>query len=163
MGDEIKKELPATITIHKISSEQWRDYEYLRHEMLKSAPLDFTPKELEDLHKFEDTWRKRIKSGILIAAYDKINPIGYIRSKFFESKAKIHELFVKEDFKDFGLEEKLIEEVVGKIEDTRRVRVIEVLLLNNSSQIEIYKSLGFFEDEIDPKLKDKYTALKKPL
>lgn len=153
--DQKPKELPKSIDIQKITPEQWRDYEFLRHTMLKSDPEAFPPQAFDDLRDSESEWVRRINEGIVLIAYDGISPIGMARATFINATASVRNMYTLDSYRGIGLGRKLLEEVIGKIQDKGGVRNIDLEVESTQeTAIKMYESFGFYESSRIPNEKE---------
>ncbi len=144
--DKNVNELPESIEIQRITPEQWRDYEYIRHTMLKSDSEAFPPQAFEDLKDTESEWVRRINEGIVLVAYDKIEPIGMVRATFEGDKAWVRNMFTLDTYHGMGLEGKLLEKLIAGIQDTGGIRNIELEVEDTQENaIKMYESFSFYE------------------
>lgn len=152
--DGTTSDLPDSIDIRSINPEQWRDYEFLRHTMLKSNPEAFSPQAFGDLKKPENEWIKRINEGIVLIAYDGISPVGMIQTKFNNDISQVCNLYISESIRGKGLERKLLENLLGQIQDKGGIRNIELEVEDTQGlEKKIYESFGFYETKREPQLR----------
>jgi ribosomal protein S18 acetylase RimI-like enzyme len=110
-----KEHVQPSVGIRELLSDDWRDYEYLRHDMLRSDPEAFPPQAFADLNDREENWRARIEAGIVLAAYDGTKPVGMIRATFDGDNAKIWNMYTKREYRGLGMGKRLMEQLMGKI------------------------------------------------
>ncbi len=121
----IKEVLGAAIGIREIAPSAWRDYEYIRHEMLRSDPEAFPPQAYDDLTEVEAVWRARIEQGIVLVAYDSEKPVGMIRATFDGDTSRVWNMYTKPDYRGLGLAKRLMTGLMGKI-TARGVRLVDL-------------------------------------
>ena len=120
-----KEHAQVSMGIRELTPEDWRDYAFLRREMLLSDPEAFPPQAFADLSDPEEKWRERIASGDVILAYDGDTPIGMIRVTYNGETANIWNMYTNADYRGQGLGKKLMTTAMGKIFNSG-VRVAEL-------------------------------------
>ena len=110
-----KEAILSAIGIQELTPEEWRDYESMRHEMLRSDPDAFPPQAFLDFQQTEEFWRERITQDIVLVAYDQKKPIGMIRATFDQDSSKIWNMFTQKEYRGLGLGKRLMGEMIEKI------------------------------------------------
>jgi ribosomal protein S18 acetylase RimI-like enzyme len=122
---QTRESAAVNVSINELVPDDWKDYEYLRHEMLRTDPSAFPPQAFDDLTETEEKWRLRIKDGIVVVAYDVGKPVGMVRATFDGNTSRIWNMYTEKAYRGMGLGKKLMGNIMGKIE-ARGSRVVEL-------------------------------------
>ena len=121
----LTEENRSIVSIRELTSDDWKDYELLRHEMLRSDPEAFPPQAYYDLRDAEDVWRRRIEQGIVLVAYNNGSPIGMVRATFDSDKSRVWNMYAQKEYRGAGVGKKLMGELMTKI-IARGVKLVDL-------------------------------------
>ncbi|HVZ11665.1 MAG TPA: GNAT family N-acetyltransferase [Patescibacteria group bacterium] len=114
--DGRREEMPQVARqIQELVPDSWEDYQYLRHDMLRSDPEAFPPQAYNELQDDEAAWRSRIERGIVLVAYDGTAPIGMIRATFAGDTSRVWNMYAKKEYRRAGIGRRLMADLMKKI------------------------------------------------
>jgi ribosomal protein S18 acetylase RimI-like enzyme len=147
----------SNVLIHAITQDAWKDYEYLRHEMLRSDPEAFPPQAYDDLHEVEEVWRRRIEQGIVLIAYDNGSPVGMVRATFNGESSRVWNMYAQKEYRGAGIGKKLMGELMVKIK-LRGVKHVDLEVEDTQILARMmYENIfGFKESDRVPNERDGY-------
>lgn len=140
-----------SISIKKLTKEDWKIYKEIRLQMLSEEPQAYS-QTLEELSSRNDEdWKEKTISDTMAVITIRVDEkLAGMNGLFYENRetVAIWGMFVRKEFRGMGLGKKLMEEIEKEIREDKVVKKIHVSVTD--SQIpawELYKKLGFKEIE----------------
>lgn len=138
--------VPTSIAIRQLVPDEWRDYQNLRHEMLRTDPAAFPPQAFADLEAPEEKWRANIESGIILVAYDGNQPAGMVRGTYDGNRAIARNMYTRLMHRGFGVGRQLMAELLARFEQEGRAELVELEVEDTQATARnMYERFGFSE------------------
>lgn len=156
-----------TKIVHGKSSD-WKEYKKLRLGSLKECPVMFGSLHADEIKLPDTKWQERVSgpTNLTLFAKDQQNLVGMITCYWdHEHQTKQHianivGFYVETSFRDKGIGEKLLQELLMQIRERKQFKKVKLSVnILNHGAIHLYEKLGFrkvgtLEKEI--KIKNKY-------
>ena len=138
-----------TLTIHRVTPDDWQSHRDLRLEMLRDAPDAFFT-QYDDVVGFdEDTWRERIASQFHLQARLDGDPVGSVGvwddPATPSDAATLVAMYVAPRARGTGTGERLVQAVLDEAARGRARVVLEVTETNEPAR-RLYERMGFTYD-----------------
>jgi ribosomal protein S18 acetylase RimI-like enzyme len=140
----------VTLTIHRVTPDDWRSHRALRLEMLKDAPEAFFT-QYDDVAGFdEDTWRQRIATQFHLQARLDGDPVGSVGlwddPETPSDAATLVAMYVTPRARGTGAGERLVQAVLDEAAARGRARVVLEVTETNGPARRLYERMGFAYD-----------------
>lgn len=139
-----------SLTIHRVTPDDWRSHRDLRLEMLKDAPDAFFT-QYDDVVGFdEDTWRERIATQFHFQARLDGDPVGSVGvwddPETPSDAATLVAMYVAPRARGTGTGEQLVQAVLDEAAARGRSRVVLEVTETNEPARRLYERMGFGYD-----------------
>jgi ribosomal protein S18 acetylase RimI-like enzyme len=140
----------VSLTIHRVTPDDWRSHRDLRLEMLREAPDAFFT-QYDDVAGFdEDTWRERIAAQFHFQARldgDPVGSVGVWDDPATPSDAStLVAMYVAPRARGTGTGERLVQAVLDEAAARGRARVVLEVTETNEPARRLYERMGFTYD-----------------
>jgi ribosomal protein S18 acetylase RimI-like enzyme len=140
----------VTLTVHRVTPDDWESHRDLRLEMLQAAPDAFFTQFADVVDFDEDTWRGRIATQCHFQARLEGDPVGSVGvwddPETPEDAATLVAMYVAPRARGTGVGERLIRAVLEEAAERGRGRVVLEVTEGNDSAIRLYQRMGFVFD-----------------
>lgn len=138
-----------SISIKKLTKEDWMIYKEIRLQMLSEEPQAYS-QTLEELSKRSDEdWKeKTISDTMAVITIWVDEKLAGMNGLFYEKTdvIAVWGMFVRKEFRGMGFGKRLMEEIEREIRRDKRVKKIQVSVTSSQTVAwELYKKLGFKE------------------
>ena len=139
-----------SLTIHRVTPDDWRSHRDLRLEMLKDAPDAFFTQYADVVGFDEDTWRERIATQFHFQARLDGDPVGSVGvwddPETPSDAATLVAMYVAPRARGTGTGEQLVQAVLDEAAARGRSRVVLEVTETNEPARRLYERMGFGYD-----------------
>ncbi len=139
-----------TLTVHRVTPDDWRSHRDLRLEMLQATPDAFFTQYADVVDFDEETWRKRIAGQCHVQARLDGDPVGSVGvwddPETPEDAATLVAMYVAPRARGTGVGERLVRAVLEEAAERGRGRVVLEVTEGNDPAIRLYERMGFVFD-----------------
>jgi GNAT superfamily N-acetyltransferase len=140
----------VTLTIHRVTPDDWRSHRDLRLEMLQAAPEAFYTRYADVAGFDEDTWRERIATQCHFQARLDADPVGSVgiwdNPETPADALTLVAMYVVPHARGTGVGERLVQAVVDEAARRGRSRVVLEVTETNLPARRLYERMGFVLD-----------------
>lgn len=139
-----------TLTVHRVTPDDWESHRDLRLEMLQAAPDAFFTQYADVVDFDEDTWRGRIATQCHFQARLEGDPVGSVGvwddPETPGDAATLVAMYVAPRARGAGVGERLVQAVLDEAAERGRRRVVLEVTVGNWPAIRLYERMGFVAD-----------------
>jgi ribosomal protein S18 acetylase RimI-like enzyme len=140
----------VSVTVHRVTPDDWRSHRDLRLEMLQAAPDAFFTQYADVVDFDEDTWRGRIATQCHFQARLDGEAVGSVGvwddPETPADAATLVAMYVTPRARGAGVGERLVHAVLGEASARGRRRVVLEVTDGNEPAIRLYERMGFVAD-----------------
>lgn len=139
------------VNIQRLTPDQWKIYQGLRYEMLMTDPSAFPPQAFNDLQQPEEKWRSNIADGIVLVAFDGLQPAGMVRGTISGEKGIARNMYTRLMYRSQGVGRRLMTELLAKFEASDGINLVELEVEDTQLPARrMYEQFGFRQSGIQP-------------
>ena len=136
-----------TLTVHRVTPDDWRSHRDLRLEMLQAAPDAFFTQDTDVAELDEGTWRERIAAQCHFQARlddDAVGSVGvWDDPETPDDASTLVAMYVAPRARGAGVGERLVRAVFEEAAARGRSRVVLEVTEGNDPAIGLYRRMGF--------------------
>jgi ribosomal protein S18 acetylase RimI-like enzyme len=140
----------VTVTIHRVTPDDWQSHRDLRLEMLQANPDAFFTRYDDVVHFDEDTWRERIAAQFHVQARRGGDPVGSVGvwddPETPSDASTLVAMYVAPRARGTGVGERLVQAVLDEAAARGRSRVVLEVTETNAPARRLYERMGFVYD-----------------
>jgi len=140
----------VTVTIHRVTPDDWRSHRDLRLEMLQAAPEAFYTRYADVAGFDEDTWRERLATQCHFQALLDGDPVGSVGiwddPETPADASTLVAMYVVPCARGAGVGERLVQAVLDEAAARGRSRVVLEVTETNEPARRLYERMGFVLD-----------------
>jgi ribosomal protein S18 acetylase RimI-like enzyme len=138
-----------SISIKKLTKDDWKIYKEIRLQMLSEEPQAYSQTFEELSNRSDEDWREKTAAdNMTILSIWTDGKLAGMNGLFYEKSdtVAIWGMFVRKEFRGLGLGKKLMQEIEKEIRKDKVVTKIQVSVTTSQvAALELYKKLGFKE------------------
>ena len=136
-----------TLTVHRVTPDDWESHRDLRLEMLQAAPDAFFTQYADVAELDEDAWRGRIATQCHFQARLDDDPVGSVGvwddPETPQDASTLVAMYVAPRARGAGVGERLVDAVLAEAAVRGRARVVLEVTEGNDPAIGLYRRMGF--------------------